>query len=89
MHLAAALGVPVVAIFGPTDERATAPLGDRRRGDVDADVLTHPVFCRPACCATVPIDHRCMKRITVDRVFERVIAQLDRGGGRSDADGSR
>ena len=38
-------GVPVTAIFGPTNERATAPLGEH-------DVLLEPVFCRPACCAS-------------------------------------
>ena len=63
MHLAAALGRPVVAIFGPTDERATRPLGDH-------DVITEPVFCRPCMLRDCPIDHRCMKRITVDRVVE-------------------
>ena len=71
MHLAAALGRPVVAIFGPTDERATRPLGDH-------DVLTEPVFCRPCMLRDCPIDHRCMKRITVDRVFDAVAARLRR-----------
>jgi heptosyltransferase-2 len=37
MHLAAAIGVPVAAIFGPTDERVTAPVGDH-------DVLIHRVL---------------------------------------------
>ena len=69
MHLAAALGRPVVAIFGPTDERATRPLGDH-------DVLTAPAFCRPCLMRDCPIDHRCMKRIPVDRVFEAVAARL-------------
>ena len=55
MHLAAALGVPVAAIFGPTDERATAPLGARGRDGaiVTPDVLTHAYSAVPACCATV------------------------------------
>jgi heptosyltransferase-2 len=69
MHLAAALGVPVTAIFGPTDERATAPLGNH-------DVLLHPVFCRPCMLRECPIDHRCMKRIGVDRVFDSVSRRL-------------
>ena len=62
MHLAAALGVRVAAIFGPTDDRVTAPLGDH-------DVLVHQVFCRPCMLRDCPIDHRCMKGITVDAVF--------------------
>jgi heptosyltransferase-2 len=69
MHLAAALGIPVTAIFGPTDERVTAPLGDH-------DVLVHPVFCRPCMLRECPIDHRCMKGITADTVFAAVAARL-------------
>ena len=70
MHLAAALGIPVTAIFGPSDERVTAPLGDH-------DVLVHPVFCRPCMLRECPIDHRCMKRIEVDAVLESVRNHLD------------
>jgi heptosyltransferase II len=78
MHLAGALGVPLVAIFGPTDERVTAPLGGRSRSGRDAEpvVLTRPVFCRPCMLRDCPIDHRCMKRITVDDVFAAVTSKL-------------
>lgn len=69
MHLAAALGVPVTAIFGPTDERVTAPLGNH-------DVLVHQVFCRPCMLRDCPIDHRCMKGITADAVLAAVSARL-------------
>jgi heptosyltransferase-2 len=62
MHVAAATGRPVVAMFGPTDPRVTRPIG---RGDV----LTADVFCRPCHLRDCPIDHRCMKRIDVDTVF--------------------
>jgi heptosyltransferase-2 len=72
MHLAAAVGVPVTAIFGPTDERVTSPLGDH-------DVLVHQVFCRPCMLRDCPIDHRCMKGITVDAVFDAVSAWLAAG----------
>jgi heptosyltransferase-2 len=72
MHLAAALGRPVVAIFGPTDERATRPLGD------DHEVITASVFCRPCMLRDCPIDHRCMKRITVDAVLAATAARLRR-----------
>jgi heptosyltransferase II len=82
MHLAGALGVPLVAIFGPTDERATAPLGgpDARGRLSEPDVLTHPVFCRPCMLRDCPIDHRCMKRITADLVFDRVVRRLEARG---------
>jgi heptosyltransferase-2 len=70
MHVAAALGRPVVSIFGPTDERATRPLGK-------GEVLTADVFCRPCHLRDCPIDHRCMKRVTVDSVFDAVSRYLD------------
>ena len=69
MHVAAALRVPVTAMFGPTNERETAPRGD-------ADVLTRDVFCRPCMLRECPIDHRCMKRIEVDAVLQSVVSQL-------------
>jgi heptosyltransferase-2 len=70
MHVAAAMGRPVVAIFGPTDERSTSPVGDNHT------VLTAPVFCRPCMLRDCPIDHRCMKRISADQVFAAVSAAL-------------
>ncbi len=74
MHVASAVGRPIVAIFGPTDEHATHPLGPH-------EVLTSPVFCRPCHLRDCPIDHRCMKRISVDRAFEAVIGCLPPGAG--------
>ena len=71
MHLAAALGRPVVAIFGPTDERATGPLGPHA-------LLTASTFCRPCMLRDCPIDHRCMKRITVEAAANATAAWLDR-----------
>jgi heptosyltransferase II len=73
MHLAAAVGTPVVAVFGPTRERETAPLacaGGR------TEVLTHPVWCRPCMLRECPIDHRCMTRITPARVYTAVEALM-------------
>ena len=62
MHVAAALGVPVVAIFGPTDERETGPVGDGHH------IVREPVYCSPCGLRECPIDHRCMTRVGVDRV---------------------
>ena len=77
MHLAAALDVPVVAVFGPTREWATSPLpGPSGRAAI---VLTEDVFCRPCMLQTCPIDHRCMTRIDVQRVLEAVVSQLTTG----------
>lgn len=69
MHVAAALARPVISMFGPTDERATRPLGT-------GDVLTADVFCRPCHLRDCPIDHRCMKRIGVETVFDAVSRHL-------------
>src|SRR5258708_6518090 len=69
MHIAAALGVPLTAMFGPTDERVTAAAGD-------ADVITRDVFCRPCMLRECPIDHRCMKRIEVDAVLQSITSHL-------------
>jgi heptosyltransferase-2 len=73
MHLAAAVGVPVTALFGPTDERVTAPLGYQGKHDV----LVHKVFCRPCMLRDCPIDHRCMKGITPDLVLASVTRRLE------------
>jgi heptosyltransferase-2 len=69
MHIASALGVPLTAMFGPTDERVTAPAAG-------ADVIVRDVFCRPCMLRECPIDHRCMKRIEVDAVLQSVTAHL-------------
>ena len=71
MHLAAAVGVPVTAIFGPTNEKATAPVGDH-------DIIFQQVFCRPCMLRECPIDHRCMKRISVDQVYTAVVGRIER-----------
>jgi len=63
MHLAAAVGTPVVALFGPTDERITAPVGERAR------VLTSPAWCRPCLLRECPLDHRCMTGIGASDVI--------------------
>jgi heptosyltransferase II len=77
LHLGAALGLPVTAIFGPTDERRTGPRGvpieqfttAEASGPLSA-LLTTRVWCRPCMLRECPIDHRCMRRISVDSVFE-------------------
>jgi lipopolysaccharide heptosyltransferase II len=70
MHVAAALATPVTAIFGPTDERATSPMGPHTIVNVD-------VWCRPCLLRECPIDHRCMRRIAPERVADAVLAQID------------
>ena len=66
MHIAAALGTPLVALFGSTDDRATGPYGQ------SAAVLNKRVECSPCFKRTCPIDFRCMKGISVEEVLEKV-----------------
>ena len=83
-HLAAALGVSVTAVFGPTDELVSAPRGEARpkaaatssatpdmRGVrfTEPAVLTHSVWCRPCLLRECPLDHGCMAGIGVDAVL--------------------
>lgn len=62
MHLAAALGVPVVAVFGSTEPALTAPIGAGHR------VLREKVECSPCFLRECPIDYRCMMRIEAESV---------------------
>jgi heptosyltransferase II len=70
MHLAALLGVPVVAIFGSTEPRLTGPTGN---GHI---ILRHHVECSPCFLRECPIDFRCMKAVTSDEVADAVLSML-------------
>jgi len=70
MHVASAVGTPVVAIFGSTDPVATGPWGG---GHV---VVKKEVSCSPCFKRVCPTDHRCMELITVDEVEEVVDKKL-------------
>jgi heptosyltransferase II len=63
MHVAAAAGLPVIGIFGPTDPEGTAPVTPQ------FSLIREPVSCSPCFLRTCPVDHRCMTRISVDAVF--------------------
>jgi heptosyltransferase-2 len=85
LHLGAALGLNVTAVFGPTDERLTAPraanLGPRATShELPAPgrvaVLTHPIWCRPCMLRECPLDHGCMKGIDVPRVLDETRRML-------------
>ena len=71
MHLAGGLGVPVVGIWGPTDERLSAPVTPYEDSRT-VEKISASAFCRPCFLADCPIDHRCMKRIPTARVHETV-----------------
>jgi heptosyltransferase II len=67
MHVAAAVGAPVVAIFGSTSEEATGPLSPWSR------VVRHPVPCSPCGFRECPIDLRCMHEVSVDEVHRTAL----------------
>jgi heptosyltransferase-2 len=76
MHLAAAAGVPVTALFGATDERATAPAFEPAPGAAPHEILTCDAWCRPCLLRECPIDHRCMTGIDPARACDAVERQL-------------
>jgi heptosyltransferase-2 len=71
MHLAALLGIPVVAIFGSTEPRLTGPMGGGHT------VIRHHAECSPCFLRTCPLDFRCMRAIGPDEVVEAVLRILD------------
>lgn len=74
MHIAAAFGVPLVAIFGPTDHVGTAPCTEQ------AVVVRQQVACAPCKLRVCPTDHVCMTAVTVDDVVEAAVQLRQRCG---------
>ena len=70
MHIAAALGTPIVSIWGSTSPELTGPLSSR------SSIIRQPVECSPCFLRECPIDFRCMNRIQVDEVVHAVLQQL-------------
>ncbi|OPZ12569.1 MAG: ADP-heptose--LPS heptosyltransferase 2 [candidate division BRC1 bacterium ADurb.BinA364] len=81
MHVAAAMRVPLVAIFGPTDPRRTRPY------DPEASVVEDIKGCgceiAPCYKKICPIDHRCMKAVSVPDVEEAIERQMRRAARRA------
>lgn len=72
LHVAAAMEVPFIAFFGPTDERRHLP--PSRTGQV----LSTNLDCRPCYSTTCLIKtHACMKDITVEKVVSKVMELMD------------
>ena len=75
MHIAAALDVPLVAIFGPTDPRTTAPWCRRR-----VIVRKEGICCSPCLKRECDEDHRCMRSIEVHEVFDEADGLMETYG---------
>ena len=69
LHVATALGVESVGIFGPTDPRRTGPTGP------SVTVVRRSVLCSPCELRECPIDHRCMEWISVEEVLAALTAE--------------
>lgn len=69
-HIAAAFGVPVVTVFGPTDPVWSETFFDQERK------VRVEVFCGPCQKKKCPLDHRCMRQVTPEMVFEQVATLL-------------
>jgi lipopolysaccharide heptosyltransferase II len=74
MHVASAVGTPVVALFGSTNPVKTGPYAG-------GTVIYKDVECSPCYQRTCPIDFRCMKRIETDEVFRAISDNIARGRG--------
>lgn len=73
MHVAAALGVPTVAIFGSTNPATTSPPGRQNT------IIYKGVACSPCLKTDCPTDFKCMDLIGVDDVHEAAVRILNRG----------
>ncbi len=73
MHIAAALGTPVVVPYGSTSPELTGP---GMPGDPRYRLLKSAVPCSPCFLRECPIDFRCMNSITVERVLEAVLSAI-------------
>jgi len=74
MHVAAAIqGVTVIAIFGPTIPRETAPFGENHI------VIHKPPECWPCKSRVCPVDHACMRDISVADLINTVESVLSSG----------
>ncbi|HTS60687.1 MAG TPA: lipopolysaccharide heptosyltransferase II [Candidatus Acidoferrales bacterium] len=71
MHIASALGVPTVTVFGATDDTTTGPTGPLAR------VVREHAECSPCLLRECPIDHRCMTRVTSERVAAEALALIE------------
>ncbi len=73
MHVAAAVGLPVVAIFGSSDPEGTRPVTSQ------CTIVQQRVSCSPCFLRECPVDHRCMTRIGVEAVYAAARQWILRG----------
>ena len=74
MHVASAVGLPVVAIFGPTDPFGTGPVTPK------CTIVQEKPYCSPCFLRRCPTDHRCMTRVSAESVTAAAHTWLTRAG---------
>ena len=70
MHVAAAVGLPIVAVFGPTDPEGTAPVTPR------VTIVQQKPYCSPCFLRRCPTDHRCMTAVSPATVASALLTRL-------------
>jgi heptosyltransferase-2 len=80
MHVADALGVPTIAVFGPTSPVTTGPTGPRSR------IVRVDVDCGPCLLHHCPLDHRCMTGVPAASVAAALVTLVRRSSGTPTAD---
>jgi heptosyltransferase II len=80
LHVADALGVPTIAVFGPTSPVATGPTGPRSR------IVRVEVDCAPCLLHHCPLDLRCMTGVPAGPVAAALVTLVQQSSGRPRAD---
>ena len=81
VHVSAALGVPTVAVFGPTSAEWTAPRGSAVR------IVREDISCAPCFKRECPFGSpRCLSQIGIDRVFETALSLINAGSNQKEED---
>ena len=79
LHLASAVGVPTLAIFGPTDPAKYGPRAPRQR------TIHRRLFCAPCEQAQCRFTHECMRFVSAEEVYRAAVDLLGQGAARPGA----
>ncbi|PRX35699.1 heptosyltransferase-2/heptosyltransferase-3 [Orenia metallireducens] len=70
VHVAAAVGIPTIALFGPSDEQKYRPYGEKHK------VIENGIDCRPCGHHHCPLEHhKCLEEISADDVLRAVMSK--------------
>ena len=72
MHISAALGIPTLGLFGPTDPKKHGPYSENSNYVIKSDL--HCIICNKLTC---PYNHECMKELPIDEVLMKAKNMLN------------